>query len=366
MIAIFRSSRPASEGDANPNARRGSFLPCQRSRTTTTRADMDSEAHQSLKPGTILLMAVGCGIDVADNYYHQPLLPQMAHGVHAPEAWAGYLPALNQAGFALGLLLFVPLGDRFERRRLVVLSLGAAAALLVLVAVAPTFPVLAAAIFTLGLLGVGVQLLIPFAAHLAPPADRGRAVGTVMGGMLCGVLLARTISGVVGQSLGWRAMYWIAAIATLGVLVILRVILPESRPSACLSYPALMWSLLDLGREEPVLRGSCWFGAATFGAFSAFWANLAFHLSGPPFHYGSAVAGLFGLIGVVGVVAAPLVGRAGDRWDRRRIAGAGIVITTLSFILFGLCGHLLWGLVAGGNAMDLGVQVVHVSNQTRN
>jgi predicted MFS family arabinose efflux permease len=161
-------------------------------------------------------------------------------------------------------------------------------------------------------------------------------------------------------------MYGIAAIATLGVLVILRAILPESRPSACLSYPALMRSLLDLVREEPALRESCGFGAATFGAFSAFWANLSFHLSGPPFHCGSAVAGLFGLIGVVGVVAAPLVGRAGDRRDRRRIAGAGIVITTLSFLLFGLGGHLLWGLVAGVVVMDLGVQVVHVSNQTRN
>jgi predicted MFS family arabinose efflux permease len=108
------------------------------------------------------------------------------------------------------------------------------------------------------------------------------------------------------------------------------------------------------------------FGAATFGAFSAFWANLAFQLSGPPFHHGSVVAGLFGLIGVVGVVAAPLVGRAGDRWNRRRIVGAGIVITILSFLMFGLGGHMLWGLVAGVIVMDLGVQVVHVSNQTRN
>jgi predicted MFS family arabinose efflux permease len=175
-----------------------------------------------------------------------------------------------------------------------------------------------------------------------------------MGGMLCGVLFARTISGVVGQSLGWRAMYWIAAFATLDVLVILRAILPESRPSAGLSYPALMRSLPDLVRKEPVLRESCWFGASTFGAFSAFWANLAFHLSGPPFQYGSAIAGLFGLIGVGGVVAAPLVGRAGDRWNRRRIAGAGIVIATLSFILFGLIGHLLWGVGGRGHRDGLG------------
>src|SRR5262245_42488940 len=175
---------------------------------------MNPQAHQPLQRRTVLLLAGGCGLAVANNYYHQPLLPQMAEGVHAPEAWAGYLPALNQAGFGLGLLLFVPLGDLLERRRLVAASLGAAAVMLALVATAPNFPVLAAAIFALGLVGVAVQLLIPFAAHLAPADDRGRVVGAVMGGMLGGVLLSRTISGAVGGSLGWRAMYWIAAAAT--------------------------------------------------------------------------------------------------------------------------------------------------------
>jgi predicted MFS family arabinose efflux permease len=327
---------------------------------------MNPEAHQPLKRRTVLLMAGGCGLAVANNYYHQPLLPQMANGVHAPETWAGYLPALNQAGFGLGLLLFVPLGDLFERRRLVSISLGAAAAMLVLVAVAPNFSLLAAAIFALGLVGVAVQLLIPFAAHLAPPDDRGRVVGTVMGGMLAGVLLSRTVSGVVGQSLGWRAMYWIAAAVTVGMLLTLLAALPKSQPSARLSYPALLRSMVGLVWEEPVLRQSCVFGAATFGAFSAFWATLAFHLAGPPFGYGSEVAGLFGLIGVVGVAAAPFVGRAGDRGSLRRTVGLGIGVTALSFVLFGLGGDVLWVLVAGVVLLDLGVQVVHVSNQTRN
>jgi predicted MFS family arabinose efflux permease len=327
---------------------------------------MDPVAPQPLKRRTLLLMVGGCGLAVANNYYHQPLLPQMANGVHAPEAWAGYLSALNQAGFCLGLLLFVPLGDVFERRRLVVLSLGAAAVMLVMVAVAPSFLVMAAAIFTLGLVGIAVQLLIPFAAHLAAPDDRGRVVGTVMGGMLAGVLLSRTVSGVVGQSLGWRAMYWIAAAVTVGMLLTLRAALPRSQPSARLSYPALLRSMVGLVREEPVLRQSCVFGAATFGAFSAFWATLALHLAGPPFGYGSEVAGLFGLIGVVGVAAAPFVGRAGDRGNLRRTLGLGIGVTALSFVLFGLGGHVLWVLVAGVVLLDLGVQVVHVSNQTRN
>jgi predicted MFS family arabinose efflux permease len=327
---------------------------------------MNPEAHQPLKRRTVLLMAGGCGLAVANNYYHQPLLPQMAHGVRAPEAWAGYLSALNQAGFGLGLLLFVPLGDLFERRRLVGISLGAAAVMLVVVAVAPNFSLLAAAIFALGLVGIAVQLLIPFAAHLAPSGDRGRVVGTVMGGMLCGVLLSRTVSGVVGQWLGWRAMYGIAAAATIGVLLTLLAALPRSQPSARLSYPALLRSMVGLVREEAVLRQSCVFGAATFGAFSAFWATLALHLAGPPFGLGSEVAGLFGLIGVVGVAAAPFVGWAGDRGSLRRTLGLGIGVTALSFVLFGLGGHVLWVLAAGVVLLDLGVQVVHVSNQTRN
>jgi predicted MFS family arabinose efflux permease len=327
---------------------------------------MNPEAHQPLKHCTVLLMAVGCGLAVANNYYHQPLLPQMAEGVHVPEAWVGYLPALNQAGFTLGLLLFVPLGDLYERRRLICLSLGAVAVVLVAVAEAPTYAVLAPAVFTLGLVGIAVQLLIPFAAHLAAPAERGRVVGTVMGGMLAGVLLSRTVSGVVGQSLGWRAMYWTAAALTFGMLLMLLAVLPKSQPSARLSYPALLRSMLGLVREEPVLRQSCVFGAATFGVFSAFWATLAFHLAGPPFGYGCEVAGLFGLIGVVGVVAAPFVGRVGDRGNLRRTVGLGIGVTALSFVLFALGGHVLWILVAGVVLLDLGVQVVHVSNQTRN
>jgi predicted MFS family arabinose efflux permease len=327
---------------------------------------MNPGTHQPLKRSTVLLMAGGCGLAVANNYYHQPLLPQMADGVHAPQAWAGYLSALNQAGFGLGLLLFVPLGDLFERRRLVVISLGAAAVMLVVAAVAPNFLVLAAAIFVLGLVGIAVQLLIPFAAHLAPPEDRGRVVGTVMGGMLAGVLLSRTVSGVVGRSLGWRAMYGIAAAATVGMLLTLWAALPRSRPSARLSYPALLRSMVGLVREEPVLRQSCVFGAATFGAFSAFWATLAFHLAGPPCGYGSEVAGLFGLVGVVGVAAAPLVGRAGDRGSLRRTVGLGVAVTALSFVLFGLGRHVLWVLVVGVVLLDLGVQVVHVANQTRN
>lgn len=323
---------------------------------------MTPEAHPPLSRRMVALIAIGCGVSVANNYYNQPLLREMARGVGAPELWGGYLPALTQAGFALGLFLLVPLGDLFERRGLVVIMLGLAAAMLIGVAVSPTFPALAAASFATGLAGIAPQLLVPFAAHLAPAADRGRVVGAVMGGLLTGVLLARTLSGFVGQLLGWRAVYWLAAALTVGLLLVLRAALPESRPAARLRYRDLMRSMAGLIREEPALRQSCLFGAATFGSFGAFWSTLAFLLAGPPFGYGSEVVGLFG---VVGVAAAPLVGRAGDRGDPRRMVALGAAITALSFAVSWLGGHSLWALAAGVVLMDLGVQVAHVSNQTR-
>jgi predicted MFS family arabinose efflux permease len=310
-------------------------------------------------------MAAGCGLSVANNYYCQPLLPEMAERCHVPEAWAGYIPAATQAGYALGLLLFVPLGDVLERRRLTELVLTASVATLLAVAVAPTFPWLMAMSFVLGLVGIAPQLLVPFAAHLAPAAERGRVVGTVMSGLLIGVLLARTVSGSVGQYLGWQAMYGIAAGLTLLLLLALRATLPRSEPSTQLEYLRLMASLKGLIREEPVLRQSCVFGAGTFGAFSAFWSTLAFHLAQPPFGYGSTVVGLFGLVGVVGALAASVAGRLGDRYNPLVTIGWGIGIMLVSFGVFWLFGHRLWGLLVGVILMDLGTQASHISNQTR-
>jgi predicted MFS family arabinose efflux permease len=310
-------------------------------------------------------MATGCGLAVANNYYCQPLLREMAGGLHVPEAWAGYIPAATQAGYALGLLLFVPLGDMLERRRLIEVVLGAAVGTLLAVAIAPTFPLLVVASFVLGLVGITPQLLVPFAAHLAPAEERGRVVGTVMSGLLLGVLLARTVSGFVGQYLGWRAMYGIAAALTVLLLLTLRATLPRSAPSARLEYRRLMASLPRLIREEPVLRQSCLFGAGTFGAFSAFWSTLAFHLAQPPFEYGSEVVGLFGLVGVVGVLAASVVGRRGDRKNPLQMVGLGLGTMLLSYVVFWLFGDRLWGLLLGVILMDLGTQACHISNQTR-
>ena len=323
------------------------------------------ETSSGLSRRVVHLMAVGCGLTVANIYYCQPLLQPMAETFGVSEAKIGYIPALTQAGYALGLLLFVPLGDLFERRRLLVALLAASVMALVGVALAPSYGLLAATSFSVGLVGIAPQLLVPFAAHLARPSERGRVIGVVMSGLLVGILLARTVSGFVGLYLGWRAIYWLAALLIFGLLLMIRAALPSSAPEVKIPYRRLMASLLHLLRDEPVVRQSCLIGAGTFGAFAAFWSTLAFLLGGPPFGYSSDVVGMFGIIGIVGVAAAPLAGRFGDRYDPRLSLGFGIVMMLLSFAIFWAGAASLFWLIVGVVLLDLGAQVVHVSNQNR-
>lgn len=315
---------------------------------------------------TLWAMAVGCGLSVANNYYAQPLLAEMGRYFAVDDRRMGLVAMLAQVGYATGLLLFVPLGDRLERRGFILAMLGAVTVALLGMAVAPSFAWLAAASLAVGVTTIAPQLLVPFAAHLAGPAERGRVVGTVMSGLLIGILAARTVSGVVGGALGWRAMYLIAAVVMVVLALALRGLLPRSEPEhAGTSYLGLLRSIGGLLRDEPVLRQSCLFGAMSFGAFSAFWTTLAFHLAAPPFGYASGVVGLFGLVGIVGALAAPIAGRFADRRSPRWTIGAGLACVLLSYLVLGLAGATLWGLVAGVILLDLGAQAAHISNQAR-
>jgi predicted MFS family arabinose efflux permease len=318
-----------------------------------------------IAPGVVWFMAISVGTIVANIYYIQPLLVKVAQEFTLSSTQAGLIATATQIGTSFGMLFFVPLGDTMERRSLVTRLVLASCAALMLTAIAPNALCLGLACFGVGLFGAVVHILVPYAAHLAPPEKRGRIVGTVFSGLLMGILLARTFSGVIGAHWGWRTVYEIAA----GIMIILAVLtqwlLPKSEPEVKLSYGQLLKSLLHFARKHSELRESAFVGAMIFAGFSAFWTTLAFHLAAPPFHYGSEMAGFFGLVGATGALGAPLVGKLADKHGPRTTLIVALYIEAFSFILLGCWGGTLWGLALGAIVMDLGVQAGHVSNQTR-
>jgi predicted MFS family arabinose efflux permease len=312
----------------------------------------------------VLLLAAACGAAVANNYYAQPLLHTIAATFGVSEATAGLLVTAGQAGYAVGLALLVPLGDLLERRRLIARMLVLTAVAQTLAAVAPTFAVLASALALAGVTSVVAQIIVPMAASLATDNERGQVVGKVMSGLIIGILLARTVSGLIASVAGWRPVYVMAAVAMLLLAAVLYRALPEVEPSERISYRALLRSVLDLIREEPVLRQRMGLGAASLGCFSILWTPIAFLLSGPPYHYGTALIGLFGLAGLAGAAAAPAAGRLADRGRGRYATLGSIVILLGSWSLLDLGAHSLAALIAGTIALDLGVQALHISNQS--
>jgi predicted MFS family arabinose efflux permease len=324
-----------------------------------------SPKSQDIAAGTVWLMAISVGTIVANLYYIQPLLVDVAREFNLTSTQAGLIATATQIGTSFGMLFFVPLGDTMERRSLITRLVMAACAALVFTALAPSALWMGIACFGLGLFTAVVHILLPYAAHLAPPEKRGHIVGTVFSGLLLGILLARTFSGVIGAHCGWRSVYWIAAGIMVVMALLIRWRMPVSQPEVKLSYGELLKSLLHFVRKHPELRESAFVGAMIFAGFSAFWTTLVFHLSAPPYHYGSEMAGYFGLVGATGALAASFVGKLADKRGPRATLMIGLYIETASFILMGFLGNSLGGLALGAVVMDLGVQAGHISNQTR-
>ena len=310
-------------------------------------------------------MTVATALVSANRYYCQPLLADMARTLHLTSATAGLVPTFTQGGIAFGLVLFVPLGDMVERRRLIVSLAFAVAFALSLTVVASNTTLLLTSALLIGMFASVSQLIVGLAASLALPSQRGRAVGTVTAGLLIGVLMARTVAGMVGGIWGWRTMYLAAAIgmATLGLMLALA--LPRSRPTQVVRYRELLSSLILLIREKPELRESAVLGALAFAAMNAFWTTLVFFIAQPPYHYGTTAAGLFGLAGIGGALAAPLIGHITDRSGPRFADFIALNLGVLSFILLFVAGRHLAGLIVGIVLLDLATQTNLVSNQTR-
>lgn len=324
-----------------------------------------STHHAAMSRRLVLLLAVACGTAVANNYYAQPLLDVIARELGVSDAAAGLLVTAGQAGYVAGLVLIVPLGDLLQRRRLVAAASCMTAIGLAAAAVAPSFGVLAAATAVFGVTSVVAQILVPFSADLAGEEERGRVVGTVMSGLLVGILIARTVSGLIAGAFGWRAVYAIAAGVTAVLAAILWRALPAVPPRVDLRYRDLLRSIAGLFQEEPILRRRCLYGATTFASFGAFWTSVAFLLSGPPFHYGTSVIGLFGLAGLAGALAASFAGRLHDRGLSRPATGAFALCSVVAWLPLAVARNSVVGLLVGTLVLDVGIQGIHILNQSR-
>lgn len=316
----------------------------------------------------VFLLALGAGLSVASIYYSQPMLGVIGSAFHARIGDVGLVPTLTQIGYALGILLLAPLGDRFDRRRIILIKGTLLSLTLLLCGFASSWHVLLLSSLAIGLVATVAQDIIPAAATLACDNNRGKTVGMVMTGLLAGILLSRVFSGVVAQLWGWRSVYAIAAVGVWIVTLALWYILPAFKPETTLRYPALLRSLGKLWMEYSALRRAALAQGLLSIAFSAFWSTLAIMLA-ERFHLGSAVAGAFGLAGAAGALAAPLAGSLADRHGPNFVTKIASALVVISFALMFVMPLLpvtaqLAIIVISAIGFDLGIQASLVAHQT--
>jgi predicted MFS family arabinose efflux permease len=334
--------------------------------TTTT------QKNTQLAPSLTFLLAISAGLGVASIYYAQPMLGVLGPALGVSDRLIGLVPTLTQLGYAAGILLLAPLGDRFDRRTIILAKVAVLCAALMLAGAAPSIGVLLVASLAIGLTATMAQDIIPAAATLAPEASRGKVVGTVMTGLLLGILLSRVVSGFVAEHFGWRSMFFVAGISIALVGLAAARGLPRFKATTQLAYGALLGSLVTLFRRHAALRRAALAQGLLSVSFSAFWSTLAVMLHGEPFHMGSAAAGAFGLAGAAGALAAPLAGRLADKRGPELVTRLGAVVAMASFAVMGLMFVMpdmgvstrIWLIALSAIGFDLGVQATLIAHQT--
>ena len=323
-----------------------------------------TKTTQGLSPTLILLMSVATGLAVASNYYAQPLLDTIARAFNLSASSAGFIVTAAQLGYAAGLLFLVPLGDMFERRMLIVSMTLLAAGGMLITASSQSLTMMIVGTALTGLFSVVAQILVPLAATLASPEKRGKVVGTIMSGLLLGILLARTVAGLLASLGGWRTVYWVASVLMVVMALALWRGLPKVKQRNHLNYPQLLASVFSLFTQDKLLRTRALLGCFTFANFSILWTSMAFLLAAPPFNYSEGVIGLFGLAGAAGALGARPAGGLADKGKSHLTTSAGLILLLLSWAAIWY-GHVsVLALIVGILVLDLTVQGVHITNQT--
>ncbi|EPF15032.1 Inner membrane transport protein ynfM [Cedecea davisae] len=324
---------------------------------------MKNTTH-TLSPTLIVLMSVATGLAVASNYYAQPLLDTIANAFSLSVNQAGFIVTTAQLGYAAGLLLLVPLGDMFERRGLIVFMTLLAAGGMLITATSQSLSMMILGTALTGLFSVVAQILVPFAATLAAPEKRGKVVGTIMSGLLLGILLARTVAGLLASLGGWRTVYWVASVLMALMAIALWRGLPQVKQESHLNYPQLLTSIFSLFIKNSLLRTRALLGCLTFANFSILWTSMAFLLASPPFNFSEGVIGLFGLAGAAGALGARPAGGLVDKGKGHHTTTIGLLLLLLSWAAIALGQFSAIALIVGILVLDLTVQGVHITNQS--
>ncbi|WP_038905424.1 MFS transporter [Dickeya zeae] len=317
-----------------------------------------------LSPAMTLLMSAATGLAVASNYYAQPLLDAIAHAFRLSVNQAGFIVTAAQLGYACGLMFLVPLGDRFERRSLIVIMTLLAAGGMLITASAPSLWLMVAGTAITGLFSVVAQILVPLAATLASPENRGKVVGTIMSGLLLGILLARTLAGALASLGDWRTVYWVASALMTGMALLMWRLLPQYHSSTDLNYLQLLASIFQLFGRSRVLRTRAILGAISFSNFSIMWTSMAFLLAASPYHYSEGVIGLFGLAGAAGALSASRAGRLVDKGKAKLTTTVGWLMLVLSWLPIAAGVTAVVPLLIGIVVLDMAAQGTHVTNQS--
>lgn len=333
--------------------------------SSTDNASFIDQATPRISLFLTYFMATACALIVANLYYCQPMLGRLSVYFGISETAASWVNICSQMGYGLGLFLAVPLGDRMVRRKLLVRMILLSALALTGAALSPNIYTLYFFSLCIGAASTACQVFVPLAASLASEQERGRVIGTVMGGLLSGILLSRTLSGFVADHLGWRSVYWIGAALMLLTSLLTYRTLPDEKPGFKGSYGELIRSLFSLLGQEKTARQSSWIGACLFGAISIFWSTMAFYLEKPPFSYSLSTIGLFGVAGMAGAIVSPQAGRMADRHGFLKPMRWGLLFMLTGFLAMYESHWSVLLLIVGIVCIDVGLQLAHIPNLSR-